>query len=164
MQGVHSVASGLKGLERDVGLDLSVPVALPEYAELVAAIPQRPLFLLGGVVHFLQDAVWMEFGILVALLGETLGAPVPQTPLELVDGEGGGIVPIHEVLAQKTLLFAVVGVSDAVDLGGGRRGRHVDAKMMLLPCQPLQRFGGLIGPGSLPASTGFGGDGADGQE
>ena len=35
---------------------------------------------------------------------------------------------------------------------------------MLLPRQPLQGFEGLIGLSSLPASTGFGRDGADGQE
>ena len=164
LQWVHPVAGSQEGLERSVGLDLSVPVALPEDAEPVAAVPQRPVFLLGGVVHFLQGPVWMEFGTLVALLGETPRAPVPHAPVELVDGEGGGVVPVHEVLAQKGLLSAVVGVSDAVGLGGGRRVRRVDAKTMLLPRQPLQGFGGLIGPSTLPASTGFGRDGADGQE
>ena len=164
LQGVHPVAGSQEGLERDVGLDLSVPVALPENAEPVPALPQRPVFLLGGVVHFLQGAVWMEFGDLVTLLGEAPRAPVPQAPVKLVDGAGGGVVPVHEVLAQKAFLSAVVGVSDAVGLGGGRRGRRVDAKTMLLSRQPLQRFDGLIGPGSLPASTGFVRDDADGQE
>ena len=164
LQGVHPVAGGQEGLERDVGLDLSVPVALPEDAEPVAAVPQRPVFLLGGVVHFLQGALGMEFGTLLTLLGETPRAPVPQTPVELVDGAGGGVVPVHEVLTQKALLSVVVRCADAVGLGGGRRGRRVDAKTMLLPRQPLQGFDGLIGPGSLPASTGFGHDGADGQE
>ena len=157
LQGVHPVAGGQEVLERSVGLDLSVPVA--EDAEPVAAVPQRPVFLLGGVVHFLQGAVGMEFGTLVALLGET-----PRAPVELVGGADGGVVPVHEVLAQKALLSAVVGVADAVGLGGGRRGRRVDAKTMLLPRQSLQGFGGLIGPSSLTASTGFGRDGVDGQE
>ena len=164
LQGAHPVAGSQEGLERDVGLDLSVPVALSENAEPVPALPQRAVFVLGGVVHFLQGAVWMEFGDLDRLLREVPRAPVPQAPVKLVDGTGGGVVPVHEVPAQKAFLSAVVGVSDAVGLGGGRRGRRVDAKTMLLPRQPLQRFDGLIGPRSLPASTVFGRDGADGQE
>ena len=162
LQGVHPVAGSQEGLERDVGLDLSVPVALPEGVEPVAAHPQRSAFLLGGVVHFLQGPVGMEFGDLVALLEETPRAPVPQAPVKPVDGAGGGVLPVHEVLAQKALLSAVVGVADAVSLGGGRCGRRLDAKTMLLPRQPLQGFDRLIGPGSLPGSTGFGRDGADG--
>ena len=79
LQGVHPVAGSQEGLERSVGLDLSVPVALPEDAEPVADLLQRPVFLLGGVVHFLQGAVWMEFGDLVTLLGETPRASYPST-------------------------------------------------------------------------------------
>ena len=157
LQGVHPVAGSQEGLERSVGLGLSVPVALPEDVELVPALLQRPVFLLGGVVHFLQGPVGMEFGDLVAPLGET-----PRTPVELVDGAGIGVVPVHEVLPQKVLLSSVVRVSDAVRLRRGRRGRRVDAKTMLLPRQPLQGFCGLTGLSTLPASTGFGRDGADG--
>ena len=133
LQGLHPVAGGQEGLERGVGLDLSVPVALQEDAEPVAAVPQRPVFLLGGVVYFLQGAVRMEFGTPLTLLGETPRAPVPQTPVKLVDGAGGGVVPVHEVLAQKALFSALVPCADAVGLGGGRRGRRVDTKTMLLP-------------------------------
>ena len=156
LQGGHPVAGRQEGLERGVGCHLAVPVALPDDAELVPKSPQGVVFLLGGVVHFLQGPVGMEFG---DLLGETPRAPVPQAPVKLVNGAGGGVVPVHVVVGQAAF-SSVVDVPDAVRWRGGRRGRRVDAKTMRLPRQPFHRFGGLIRLSSLPASTGFGRDGA----
>ena len=64
-------------MEVCVVFDVLVPLAFPYDLEMVPLSLEKIMFLAGGFVNFLQGAICVADGILVALDWETVGAAVP---------------------------------------------------------------------------------------
>ena len=69
----------------------------------------------------------------VTLARKALGAPVPETTVELVDGGTmrdriAGIVPVHQVAVRHTHFTSVLDRADAI-----ARGRMVLSQLVFLP-------------------------------
>ena len=69
-----------------MGFDFQVPLAFPHDLEVVAVLPEELVFPQSGFVYFLHGTVSVEDGIPVRVERKAARAPVPQAPVEFVDG------------------------------------------------------------------------------
>ena len=141
-----------------MGFDLHVPFAFPHDLEVVTVLPEEVVFLQSGFVHFLHGPVGVEDGIPVAVERKAARAPVPQAPVEFVDGRStcDGVTAV-ETVDQVMDHAHFTPVSDSPDAIGW--SRMLKAQEVFLPGQPFQGFEGLIGSGAVPPSGRSRGDG-----
>ena len=69
-----------------MGFDFQVPFTFPHDLEVVAVLLEKLVFSQSEFIHFLHGTVGVEDGILVAVEWKAARAPVPQAPVEFVDG------------------------------------------------------------------------------
>ena len=141
-----------------MGLDLKVPVTFPHDLDIITVLSQDVLFLEGGLVDFIEGTICVTNRVSVALDGEALGTPVPETTVEFVHGRSvrdgiTGVEPVHQVPVHQTYFTTVSYGADAIT-----RGRVLLTQLMFLPGQPFQGLDGLVGSRPVPSARGFRGN------
>ena len=129
-----NVFEGVEELtELGVGLDFVIPLAFPQDFHVVPSLYQCFLFVLSGLVDFLEGTVRVTDGIPVTLTRKACATPVPKTSLEFVHGGAlsagiTGVESVHQVPVLHAHFTPVSNGADAI-----ARGRVLSSQQVFLP-------------------------------